>query len=59
MIPRGEVEGLDRGEVESDRKKYWERFYEKVSDRIYWEWADCVLSVRADRGRVQHHCGDQ
>jgi len=29
MIPRGEVEGLDRGEVESDRKKYWERFYEK------------------------------
>ena len=29
---------IPRGEVESDRKKYWERFYEKVSDRIYWEW---------------------
>ena len=43
MIPRGEVEGLDRGEVESDRKKYWEKFYEKVSDRKYWAGTDCVL----------------
>lgn len=32
MIPKGEVEGLDRGEVESDRKKNWEKFYEKVTE---------------------------
>ena len=43
MIPRGEVEGLDRGEVESDRKKYWEKFYEKVRYRKYWAGTDCVL----------------
>eukprot|EP00092_Neocalanus_flemingeri_P105127 GFUD01134706.1.p1 GENE.GFUD01134706.1~~GFUD01134706.1.p1 ORF type:complete len:379 (-),score=151.83 GFUD01134706.1:766-1902(-) len=28
-IPREELEGLNRGEVESDRKKYWEKFFEK------------------------------
>jgi len=28
-LPREELEGLDRGAVESDRKKYWEKFFEK------------------------------
>eukprot|EP00092_Neocalanus_flemingeri_P050366 GFUD01058188.1.p1 GENE.GFUD01058188.1~~GFUD01058188.1.p1 ORF type:complete len:334 (-),score=153.06 GFUD01058188.1:181-1182(-) len=28
-IPREELEGLNRGEVEGDRKKYWEKFFEK------------------------------
>ena len=29
-IPRQEIGGLNRVEVESDRKKYWEKLYEKV-----------------------------
>lgn len=41
MIPRGEVEGLDRGEVESDRKKYWEKFYEKYEQM----GAECSSTV--------------
>ena len=37
-IPGEEVEGLNRDEVESDRKKYWEKFYQKVCSRIFYAW---------------------
>ena len=29
-LPREKVKGLNSEAVESDRKRYWEKFYEKV-----------------------------
>ena len=37
-LPREELEGLDRRAVESDMKKYLEKFFEKVSrDLVWWK----------------------
>ena len=29
-LPKDQVPGLDRNQVENDRKKYWDQFFEKV-----------------------------
>ena len=52
-LPREELEGLDRGAVESDRKKYWEKFFEKVSRDLVW-WMVIVVFSTNRWGRTRN-----
>ena len=45
-LPREELEGLDRRAVESDMKKYLEKFFEKVSrDLVWWKSLTSVSCI--------------
>lgn len=43
-LPREQVKGIDKNQVESDREKYWKQFYEKYEEL----GAECASTVGID-----------